>query len=89
MKLYTEAEIISAYEKAELCHLRLESFIELMTPIELPSELTALNEHLGWLKEALQNVIYEGYSESWIYAYQLAIKNAESTIKKYTHENNN
>ena len=38
MKLYTEAEIISAYEKAELCHLRMESFIELMTPIELPSD---------------------------------------------------
>ena len=38
MKLYTESEIISAYEKAELCHLRMESFIELMTPIELPSD---------------------------------------------------
>jgi len=38
MKLYTEAEIISAYEKAELCHLRLESFMESITPIELPSD---------------------------------------------------
>ena len=38
MKLYTEAEIISAYEKAELCHLRMESFMELLTPIELPSD---------------------------------------------------
>lgn len=38
MKLYTEAEIISAYEKAELCHLSMESFIELMTPIKLPSD---------------------------------------------------
>lgn len=38
MKLYTEAEIISVYEKAELCHLRMESFMELLTPIELPSD---------------------------------------------------
>lgn len=36
--MYTEEEIISAYENAELCHLRLESFMESLTPIELPSD---------------------------------------------------
>ena len=49
-------------------------------------QLTAMQEHLDWLKEQLQQCIDDGYSESWIYAYQRAITNAESIIKKYNNE---
>ena len=49
-------------------------------------QTTALNQHLKWLKEQLQQCIDEGYSESWIFAYQRAIKNAESLIEKYENE---
>ena len=49
-------------------------------------QTTALNEHLEWLKKELQTVIDDGESIIWIYAYQLAIKNAESIIKKYKNE---
>jgi hypothetical protein len=45
-------------------------------------QTTALNEHLKWLKKELQTVIDDGESITWIYAYQLAIKNAESLIEK-------
>jgi hypothetical protein len=38
---------------------------------------TAVQEHIEWLKEQLQQCIDDGYSSSWIYAYQLAIGNAE------------
>jgi hypothetical protein len=38
---------------------------------------TALREHIAWLKKQLQQCIDDGYSSSWIYAYQLAIDNAE------------
>jgi hypothetical protein len=38
---------------------------------------TAVQEHIAWLKEQLQECIDEGYSESWISAYKLAIKHAE------------
>jgi hypothetical protein len=38
---------------------------------------TALQEHIAWLKKQLQQCIDDGYSSSWIYAYQLAIDNAE------------
>ena len=43
---------------------------------------TAVQEHIAWLKEQLQECINEGYSESWIYAYQLAIDNAESMLEE-------
>jgi len=43
---------------------------------------TAVQEHITWLKEQLQQCIDDGYSSSWIYAYQLAIDNAESMLKK-------
>jgi hypothetical protein len=43
---------------------------------------TALQEHIEWLKKQLQQCIDDGYSSSWIYAYQLAIDNAESMLKK-------
>ncbi len=49
-------------------------------------QTTALNEHLEWLKERLQQGIDDGYSETWIFAYQIAIKNAESLIEKYNNE---
>ena len=45
-------------------------------------QTTALNEHLEWLKEQLQQGIDDGYSETWIFAYQIAIKHAESLIEK-------
>lgn len=41
-----------------------------------------MQEHIAWLKEQLQECIDEGYSESWIYAYQLAIDNAESMLEE-------
>ena len=43
---------------------------------------TAMQEHIAWLKKQLQECIDEGYSESWIYAYQLAIDNAESMLEE-------
>jgi hypothetical protein len=43
---------------------------------------TAMQEHIAWLKEQLQQCIDDGYSESWIYAYQLAIDNAESMLEE-------
>ena len=46
----------------------------------------ALSQHLEWLKEQLQQGIDYGYSETWIFAYQIAIKNAESLIEKYDNE---
>ena len=45
-------------------------------------QTTALNQHLKWLKKELKRVIDDGESLTWIYAYQLAIKNAESLIEK-------
>ena len=41
---------------------------------------TAVQEHIEWLKKQLQQCIDEGYSSSWIYAYELAIDNAESML---------
>lgn len=41
-----------------------------------------MQEHIAWLKQQLQECIDEGYSESWIYAYQLAIDNAESMLEE-------
>jgi hypothetical protein len=49
-------------------------------------QLNALSQHLEWLKEQLQQGIDDGYSETWIFAYQIAIKNAESLIEKYDNE---
>lgn len=49
-------------------------------------ETTALNQHLKWLKKELKRVIDDGESESWVYAYKIAIKNAESLIEKYENE---
>jgi hypothetical protein len=51
-------------------------------------ELTALNEHLEWLQKELQKVIDEGQSQSWVFAYRLAIKNAKSIIEKYKEVTN-
>ena len=42
---------------------------------------TALQEHITWLKKQLQHCIDGGYSESWIYTYQLVIDNAESMLE--------
>ena len=74
MKLYTESEIISAYEKAELCHLRMESFIELITPIELPSDEEIID--LGPFKSTLPyNVVfYNGWLEGATLIRNLIIK---------------
>jgi len=41
-----------------------------------------MQEHIAWLKKQLQQCIDDGYSESWVYAYQLAIDNAESMLEK-------
>ena len=49
-------------------------------------QTTALDDHLIWLRKQLQNAIDDGESESWVYAYQRAIKNAESLIEKYENE---
>jgi hypothetical protein len=43
---------------------------------------TAMQEHIAWLKEQLQECIDEGYSESWISAYKLAIKHAELMLEE-------
>ena len=43
---------------------------------------TAVQEHIAWLKEQLQQCIDEGKSESWIFAYKKAIKHAESMLNK-------
>ncbi len=43
---------------------------------------TTMQEHIAWLKKQLQQCIDDGYSSSWIYAYQLAIDNAESMLEK-------
>ena len=86
MKLYTENQVeqmLRNFFEEEEIKLYLKEFY---TPIELPSELTALNEHLEWLKKELQRVIEDGESESWVYAYKRAIKNAESLIEKYKNE---
>ena len=45
-------------------------------------QTTALSQHLKWLKKELKRVIDDGESITWIYAYQLAIKNAEKMLKK-------
>lgn len=45
-------------------------------------QTTALNQHLKWLKKELKRVIDDGESESWVYAYKRAIKNAESMLEK-------
>ena len=50
--------------------------------MENNKQQTAVQEHIAWLKEQLQQCIDEGYSSSWIYAYELAIDNAESLLKK-------
>jgi len=42
---------------------------------------TAVQEHIAWLKEQLQQCIDDGYSSSWIYAYKLAIDNAEIMLE--------
>ena len=38
---------------------------------------TAVQEHIAWLKEQLQECIDGSYSDGWISAYKLAIKHAE------------
>lgn len=45
-------------------------------------QTTALDDHLIWLRKQLRNAIDDGESISWIYAYRLAIKNAESLLDK-------
>ena len=42
---------------------------------------TAVQEHIAWLKEQLQECIDEGYSDGWISAYKLAIKHAELMLE--------
>ena len=41
-----------------------------------------MQEHIAWLKEQLQECIDEGYSESWISAYKLAMKHAELMLEE-------
>jgi hypothetical protein len=43
---------------------------------------TALQEHITWLKEQLQECIDYSYSDGWISAYQLAIKHAELMLEE-------
>jgi hypothetical protein len=42
---------------------------------------TAVQEHIAWLKEQLQECIDEGYSDGWISAYKLAMKHAELMLE--------
>ena len=59
-----------------------EELAKIDTEMTNNKQQTALQEHIEWLKEQLQQCIDEGYSSSWIYAYELAIDNAESMLKK-------
>jgi len=43
---------------------------------------TAVEEHIAWLKEQLQQCIDDGDSESWIFAYQKAIKHGVIMLEK-------
>ena len=43
---------------------------------------TAMQEHITWLKEQLQECIDGSYSDGWISAYKLAIKHAELMLEK-------
>jgi RNase P protein component len=45
--------------------------------MENNKELTAMQEHIAWLKKQIQECIDNGDSISWIYAYEVAIKHAE------------
>ena len=62
--------------------LRKERKEKLKELMEKDKQQTAMQEHIAWLKKQLQQCIDDGYSESWIYAYQLAIDNAESMLDK-------
>jgi hypothetical protein len=50
--------------------------------MENNKQQTAMQEHIAWLKEQLQEYIDEGYSESWIFAYKRAIRHAESMLEE-------
>ena len=43
---------------------------------------TPMQEHIEWLKDKLQECIYDGLSESYLNAYTLSIKHAESMLEK-------
>jgi hypothetical protein len=43
---------------------------------------TAVQEHITWLKEQLQECIDGSYSDGWISAYKLAIKHAELMLEQ-------
>jgi hypothetical protein len=43
---------------------------------------TAVQEHIIWLKEQLQEYIDGSYSDGWISAYKLAIKHAELMLEE-------
>jgi hypothetical protein len=43
---------------------------------------TAVQEHITWLKEQLQECIDDGESESWIFAYKRAIKHGVIMLEK-------
>jgi hypothetical protein len=43
---------------------------------------TAVQEHIAWLKKQLQQCIDDGDSESWIFAYQRAIKHGVIMLEK-------
>ena len=86
MKLYTERQMREMFRMGLAHSINENGALGQFAPIELPIELTALNAHLKWLKKELQRVIDDGESESWVYAYKRAIKNAESLIEKYNNE---
>ena len=53
-----------------------------LTTMTNNKQQTAVQEHIAWLKEQLQECIDKGESESWIFAYKRAIKHAESMLNK-------
>lgn len=61
--------------------LRKERKEKLKELMEKDKQQTAMQEHIAWLKKQLQQCIDDGYSESWISAYKLAIKHAELMLE--------
>lgn len=64
----------------------MKTYIFIFKTMSNNKQTTALDDHLIWLRKQLQNAIDDGESESWVYAYKRAIKNAESLIEKYENE---
>lgn len=66
----------------DMTHAQKIEFVKSQELMVNETKQTAMQEHIAWLKKQLQQCIDEGYSESWISAYKLAIKHAESMLDK-------